>query len=140
LFRPDLPTTMTMGTKRLAMGVIAAVMAAGTTTGAAASLGLSSGQFGAAGTTVAACDSNGFTPSYTTAAGNVTVVTLSGIADACEGGSLSLTLTNGNASVASAGPQVVPADADAADTSVAVPVSPAPAGQVNGVHAVITGP
>jgi hypothetical protein len=79
---------------------------------------------------------------YTTSAGNVTAVTVNGIADpGCEGGALSVTLANGTASVGSAGPQIVPVDAGTIDNSITVNVSPQPAAStVNRVHVAITGP
>ena len=68
--------------------VVALSLAAMTLTGFAAGLGgVSAGGLGAGGAVVPACDSNGFTVGYTLAAGAVTAVTVSGIADpACSGG------------------------------------------------------
>ena len=89
-----------------------------------------------------ACDTS-FSVAYTTSAGAVTNVTVGDISDpACEGGSLSLTLTGSTgASIASGGPQVIPSDADADPDSLAVAVSPQPvADQVAGVRIAITGP
>jgi len=73
----------------------------------------------------------------------VTTVTVGAIADpGCEGGSLSVTLTDSaGASIATAGPQTVPADGDTTDNSMALTTSPQPgAAQVAGYHVSITGP
>jgi hypothetical protein len=89
------------------------------------------------------CDANGFTHSYTTSRGNVTAVTIGGIADpACEGGSMKVTLTNAaGMSIASAGPLTVPADGDTSDDSVTLPTSPqSPASQVSGIEIDVEGP
>jgi hypothetical protein len=125
------------------LGAAMAVSAATTMFGAAASLGgLSATQLGADGGPVAACDSNGFSVSYVLSSGTVVSVTVSGIADpACEGGQLSLTLTNGSTSVGSGGAVTITPDGDGADNSVTVPISPQPnAASVNGIHIVVVGP
>jgi hypothetical protein len=96
---------------------------------AAASLGgVGSPALSAGNGAIAACDPDGFTVAYTTSAGNVTAVTVSGIADpGCEGGALSVTVTDsGGVGLASGGPQTIPADGDALDNSVALPVSAQP--------------
>ena len=84
---------------------VAISVAAMILTGHAAGLGgLGAGRLGAGGATVPACDTNGFTVTYTTSGGNVTNAIVGGIADpGCEGGSLSVTLTNGTTSVGAGG-------------------------------------
>jgi hypothetical protein len=92
----------------------------------AAPLVLARGPLGNGNATVVPCDADGFTHSYATSRGNVTSVTVGGIADpACEGGTLRVTITSSSgASIASAGPQVVPTDAGTIDNSVTVSTSP----------------
>jgi hypothetical protein len=110
----------------------------------AASLGsISTGNIGAGNAAIPTCDTTGVSVSYTTTAGNVTAVTVGGLADpGCEGGDLSVTLTNaGGDSIASGGPQTIGTDGDTADNSVNVSVSPNPAAQnVAGYHVSIAGP
>jgi hypothetical protein len=109
----------------------------------AAALGGISGAVGAGDAPVATCDADGFTLAYTTSGGDVTAVTVSGIADpGCEGGDLSVTLTNTDGdSIASGGPQAVPVDGDTVESSVTVPVAPNPAAeQVSGYHVSLVGP
>ena len=89
------------------------------------------------------CDSDGFTVTYTTFGGNVVSATVAGISDPdCEGGALSLTLTDaGGAAIASGGPQTIPADGDSSPNSVAVALLPTPAAElVAGFRIVVTGP
>lgn len=70
----------------------------------AASLGIVPGALGAGQVAVTSCDSD-FSADYTTVSGNVTAVSVTGIAAPCAGGALSLTLTNGaGTSVGSGGP------------------------------------
>jgi hypothetical protein len=109
----------------------------------AASLGGISGGVAAGDSAIPACDTDGLTVTYETTGGNVTAVTVSALADpACEGGELSLTLSNaGGDSIASGGPGMIAADADAADNAVTVPVAPNPAAEtVRGYHVSIVGP
>ena len=115
--------------------------------GMAASLGgITSGKLGADDAVVAACDTNGVTTSYTTAysstgtagykVGNLTV---GGIADACNGERMSVTLTG--ASNTSLGEQTTTVDVNsgAGDTSdtVSLAGSNVSAAAVTGVHIVI---
>jgi hypothetical protein len=105
--------------------------------------GISSGQVGAGEAPITACDATGFTLNYTTVGGNVTAVTVNGIEDpGCEGGELSLTLTDtGGASISSGGPQAITSDGDTADNSALVSLSPNPAAeQVAGYHISLVGP
>jgi hypothetical protein len=105
--------------------------------------GLSTKKVGSGATVIAPCDTNGFTPTYATSGGNITSVTVSGIADpGCEGATLRLTVVNGTgASLASGGPQTVPTDADSLDNSMTVSLSPQPsAASAAGVHISVVGP
>ncbi len=122
------------------MLVVAGVLACGAL---AAPLLIGSEKIAAGNTPVVVCDTDGFTHSYTTSRGNVTAVTIAGIADpACEGGTARSTLTNSaGASIAAGGPQTVPSDGDVLDNSVTLTTSPQPAaGQVAGIHIVVEGP
>jgi hypothetical protein len=91
---------------------------------------------------VSACDT-AFGHTYTTVSGNVTSVLVTGIADpACEGGQLSLTLTDAaGTALGSGGPVTIPTDANAADNSAAVSLAPTPDGDVvAGIRIAISGP
>jgi hypothetical protein len=105
--------------------------------------GLTTSRVGSGQAVIAQCDANGFTPSYTTSGGNITSVTVSGIADpGCEGASLRLSVVDGSgASLTSGGPQTVPTDADTLDNTMTVSVSPQPgAVSAAGVHISVVGP
>ena len=122
---------------RLALAGTVAIVVASATFAAAASLGgLITHELGAGSASVTSCDGDGVTASYTVASGNVTQVTISGIAAACSGGQLRLTLANSSGtSIGTGGPVTVSA------TSHAVSVSPTPAAaSVAGLHVVIVGP
>ena len=133
-----------MRPRNVAAIVLAISLAAATLPGFAASLGgLTGEKLGAGKAIVAACDTNGFTADYTTSAGNVTSVTLGGIADpGCEGGQLSLRLANSSGtSVAASGPTLVPTDGGTADNAMTMALSPTPAASVvAAIHVVVTGP
>jgi hypothetical protein len=129
--------------KRVIVVSLAVTTLASSAFASAASLGGISGGVGAGNAAIPACDTTGVTVTYTTSGGNVTTVTVGGLADpGCEGGSLSLTLTNtAGDSIASGGPQTIPTDGDTADNSVNVSVSPNPAAEnVAGYHVSIAGP
>lgn len=92
--------------------------------------------------TVASCD-GAVSVSYVTQGGNITSVTVSGIADpACEGGSLTVhALDSSNTSISAAGPATVATDADTADNTVTLTLDPQPnAEQVSATAISITGP
>src|SRR5712691_4006064 len=66
----------------------------------ASSLAVSAGSLGAGWAAVSACQGGGFVLAYTiNTSGQITTVNVSGIAAACAGGTLRLTLTNGTTSV-----------------------------------------
>ncbi len=109
----------------------------------AAALGGISGGLAAGNGAIEPCDTTGFSVTYTTAGGNVTAITVGGIADpGCEGGRLSLAVRNASgAAIAHGGPQTVPTDGDTADTAITVPVTPQPgAAEVEGIAIQIAGP
>jgi hypothetical protein len=130
--------------KRVIVVSVAVTTLASSAFASAASLGgITGGSVGAGEAAIPACDTTGVSVSYTTTGGTVTTVTVGGLADpGCEGGALSLTLTNtAGDSIASGGPQTIPTDGDTADNSVNVSVSPNPAAEnVAGYHVSIAGP
>jgi hypothetical protein len=134
-----------MGTAPISRGVIVALAGAAVafaTFGSAATLGgLESSALGAGDGPITRCDTAfGILPA--TSAGNVVTVTVNDVADACEGGDLTVTLTNGGGSVvASVGPTPIPVDGDALPSTVAVGVTPNPlAEQVVNGHVSVVGP
>jgi hypothetical protein len=102
---------------------------------AAALQGVTSEPVGSGSAPVSACDAD-VTVSYTTSGGNLTSVAVGGIAPACDGGSLQVTVVDGSrASVASGGPVTV------SGSTANVSVSPSPAGATPaGVDVSIVGP
>lgn len=132
--------------RRTLLAVPAAVLAFALVAGMAASLGgLSSTSLGADDTVVASCDTDGVTTAYTNAYTTTPVagfevedVTVAGIDDACDGDTMTVTLTGA-------------ADASLGEVTQAVPVNAAftnvldfsgedvLAESVTGVHVVITG-
>jgi hypothetical protein len=130
------------GVGTLAIG-LAAVVASSASVAYAAGIGISTRKVGGGNTAVVACDTNGFTVTFTTTRGNLTAITVGGIADpACEGGTLRVTVTDtSGASIAAGGPQTVPTDGDTSDNSLTVSTSPQPAAsQVAGYNVSIVGP
>lgn len=134
-----------MGNVRFSRVIIAALGAASAamvTLASAATLGgLEASVLGAGGGPIPRCDSS-FEIQPTTSGGNVVTVTVGDIADACEGGDLSLTLTgSGGSVVASGGPTGIPTDGDGLPSSVVVSVTPPPpAEQVANGHVSVVGP
>jgi hypothetical protein len=122
--------------KRLILLVAVAMGVPCSLAAASALQGVSSAQVGDGSDVVNACDSDGFTISYTTSGGNVTSVTVGGIASTCNGGSLKVTVVDGSrTSVASGGPVTV------SGSTATVSVSPNPPGATPaGVDVSITGP
>jgi hypothetical protein len=129
--------------RRVLVLILTAVTLASLCVASAAALGgIAGGPLSAGDAPITACDATGFTLAYTTSGGNVTAVTVNGIADpGCEGGDVSVTLTNtSGAGIASGGPEAVVVDGDTADDSVLVSVSPNPAAeQVSGYHISLVG-
>lgn len=108
---------------------------------AASPMVVNAGRAGAASASVAACDTDGFTLTYTTTAGNLTSVTIGGIArPTCTGASVYVTVVNtSRTSVASGGPVAVPSGSG--DASVTVTVSPNPVAETPaGVDVSLVGP
>lgn len=112
--------------KRTVIAVAAAVAAFGAVTASAASLGtLTVKSLGASTDVVASCDTDGVTVAYTTAYGaaakeyQVSSVNLSGVAAACAGQSVSVTVANGTTVLSSGNV------ASLSGTSVNVPLTAA---------------
>jgi uncharacterized membrane-anchored protein len=109
----------------------------------AASLGgLTSSAVGADNVAVAACDSDGVSSAYTTAWDTtdkryeVTAVTVSGIADTCDGQTLSVSLTDSAGVQLGTGNVAIPTSAA---TSLAVVLSTAASAELTeGIHVLIS--
>jgi len=109
----------------------------------AASLGgITSNDVGADNTTVASCDTNGVTTSYATGWDatdqryEITSVTVGGVNDACDGDTLSVSLTNSAGAQIGSGTLTIPTSAA---TSHTVTMSTAPSAQLTtGVHVLIS--
>ena len=133
-----------MSTKRILLGLLAGAMAFSMVIGMAASLGgLTSSNLGADDAAVASCDTNGVTSSYTTAysgtgtAGyKVNNVVVGGIADACDGDSISVSLTGSGGASLGEQTATVPTGAGTSST-VSFAASNVLAESVTGVHVVI---
>ena len=104
-------------------------------TAAAAGLDVAGGGIGAGTATVATCDPDGFSVSFTTLGGDVTAVSVGGIAAACVGGELSVTLTSSGTSVGGGGPASVSGSA----VDVSIPATP-DADAIDGYHVALVGP
>lgn len=132
--------------KRLIIGLIVGVVVFATAFGMAASLGgLTSDSLGADDQTVGTCDSNGVSTSYTTdyssaapAGFKVVAVTVSGIANTCDGKTIEVALTGSGGTLIEEQTATVPT---AAGTSVTLTFSDADslAEAVTGVHVMISG-
>lgn len=142
---PDVPSIRY--SRRAIAASVAGVLAFATVLASAASLGgINSSNLGADDNTVSSCDTNGVTSSYssvynlTGSAGiKVDDVTIGGIADACDGQTMIVTLTGaGGASLGSV-TQTVPNVASTFTNVVDVVSENVLAESVTGIHVVITG-
>lgn len=121
---------------RLLILALASASLASCVVGFAAGLGgLSPAPLGAGRASVVGCDNDGVSTAYTTSGGRVTSVTVGGLAAACAGAALSLTLSDSsNAAIGSA-------DGTVAGSSLDVSIGGQPdAAAVTGVHLVIQEP
>jgi hypothetical protein len=129
--------------RRTIAGVLAGLTVFGAVFAMAASLGgITSGKVGADNAAVASCDTDGVTTSYasswdaTDERYEVTSVTVSGIANTCDGQTLSVSLTDTGGTQLGSGSTAIPSDGAA--TSVAVSLSTAASAELTeGVHVVI---
>jgi hypothetical protein len=105
----------------------------------AASVTTTSDGFGSGRGAVTTCGSMAsVTTDFTVTSGQVTEVRFDGLPASCDGASLTATVVNGAAVVATAGPVVVPNNGPG---SVKAPVAaPPPATSVSDVHVVMVGP
>ncbi len=114
------------------VGIVALV--AGAVAGSAASLPTSSSRLGEGGAVVAACGSTaGASVTYAQSAGNVTGLTVSGLPSSCNGGVLTVTLTQGGTALRT-GSQTV------AGGAATVAVSAVAASSVSDARVVVVGP
>ena len=134
-----------MNKKRILAALLAGAMVFSMVIGMAASLGgLTAANLGADDAAVASCDTNGVTTSYTnaysssgTAGYKVNNVTVGGIADACDGDSLSVVLTGTGGTSLGEQTTTVPVVAGTFTATVSVSASNVLAESVTGVHVVI---
>lgn len=136
--------------RRTILAAMAALTIFASVTASAASLGgVTATTVGANNVTIAACDTNGVASSYVVAyesalpAYEVTTVTIAGIADACNGKSMKVTLVNASNASLSEQTMTVAVDSTAvpADTSddVSFATANVSAELVTGVHVSIVG-
>ena len=115
--------------------ILAVTLFAGPAGAFAASLGGISGTLGAGQGGVTSCDTT-FGVNYTTVSGNVTSVSVTGIAAGCAQGALSLVLSNSaGASIGSGGPVTI----SGATANVSISATP-DADLVTGIRISIEGP
>jgi hypothetical protein len=129
--------------RRTIAGVVAGLTVFGAVFAMAASLGpITSGQVGASDAAVTACDTDGVTTSYasswdaTDERYEVTSVTVTGIANACDGRPLSVSLTQTDGTQIGSGTVTVPSDALAFTATVTLSTA-ASAQLTERVHVVI---
>jgi hypothetical protein len=129
-------------TKRTATAVLAALLVFGGVLAMAASLGgITSTQVGADNVALASCDTDGVTTSYTTAWDGsddryeISTVTVGGVADACDGQTLSVSLTDTGGNQIGSGTFAIPASA-ATSFNVSLTTA-ASAKDSTGVHVLI---
>jgi hypothetical protein len=129
--------------RRTIAGVLAGLTVFGVVFAMAASLGgITSGRVGADDAAVASCDTDGVTTSYasswdaTDRRYEVTSVTVSGIANLCDGQTLSVSLTDSTNAQLGSGSVAIPSDVLA--TQVTVSLSTAASAELTtGVHVAI---
>jgi hypothetical protein len=128
--------------RRFVISVLAGLVVFAAVFAMAASLGgITSGTVGADTTTVAACDSNGVTAAYTVAWDatderyEISTVTVGGVADTCDGLTLSVTLADSGGAQIGSGSLTIPASGA---TSFGVSMAPQPSANATvGIHVAI---
>jgi hypothetical protein len=128
--------------KRTGIAVLAALLVFGGVLAMAASLGgITSTKVGADNTALASCDTDGVSTSYTTAWDGtddryeISTVTVSGVADACDTQTLSVSLTDSTGTQIGSGSLAIPSSAA---TSFGVSLSTAASAKDStGVHVLI---
>jgi len=129
--------------RRTVLALIVSLMVFGSLYAMAASLGgITSDSVGADSAVVASCDTNGVTTAYVTAWDatderyEITSVTVGGVADTCDGRTLSVNLTDPTGAQIGSGTFVIPTSVA---TSFAVTMSTAPSAELTeGVNILIT--
>jgi hypothetical protein len=129
--------------RRTVLALIVSLMVFGSLYALAASLGgITSDSVGADSAVVASCDTNGVTSAYATAWDatderyEITSVTVGGVADTCDGRTLSVNLTDPTGAQIGAGTLVIPTSVA---TSFAVTMSTAPSAELTeGINILIT--
>ena len=129
--------------RRTVLALIVSLMVFGSLYAMAASLGgITSDSVGADSAVVASCDTNGVTTAYVTAWDatderyEITSVTVGGVADTCDGRTLSVNLTDPTGAQIGSGTFVIPTSVA---TSFAVAMSTAPSAELTeGVNILIT--
>ncbi len=124
-------------------GVLAGLVVFGAVFASAASLGgITSGNVGADNAAVASCDTDGVTTAYTTSWDTtddryeITSVTVTGIANACDGKTLSVSLLDASSNQIGSGSVTIPTDGLATQASVSLSAAASAKDAVN-VHAAI---
>lgn len=133
--------------KRLLIALFVGVAVFSAAFGMAASLGgLTSDSLGADDQTVGTCDSNGVSTSYATdysaaapAGFKVVAVTVSGIANPCDGKTIEVALTGSGGTLIEEQTETVPTDAGATTVTLAFADADSLAEAVTGVHVMISG-
>jgi hypothetical protein len=133
--------------KRFVIGLIVGVAVFAAAFGMAATLGgLTSDSLGADDQTVGTCDSNGVSTSYTTdyiavapAGFKVVAVTVSGIANTCDGKTIEVALTGSGGALIEEQTATVPTDAVATSVTLTFSDVDSLAEAVTGVHVMISG-
>ena len=128
--------------KRVLIGILAGLAVFGVVFAMAASLGgITSGDVGADNTVVAACDTDGVTTNYTVGWDatdkryEISTVTVGGVADTCDGDTLSVSLTDSSGTQIGSGSLSIPTSGA---TSFPVSMSTPPsANATTGVHVAI---
>ena len=129
--------------RRVFIAILAGLLVFAGVFAMAASLGgITSNDVGADNTAVASCDTDGVATSYATGWDatdkryEITSVTVGGVNDACDGDTLSVSLTDSTGTQIGSGSVTIPASAA---TSHAVTMSTAPSAQLTtGVHVLIS--
>lgn len=121
--------------KRIAAGLLAGGLVAGSVFGLAASLDVTAKGLGAGTGTVTSCDTNGVSVNYVFDGSNVTDVAISGIAATCENAKMDITVTDGGAGATATVASVGAGGSETAALSV-----PVAAADITSVGVILVGP
>lgn len=129
--------------KRILVALAAGVLVFATLFGLAATLSVGAADLAAGSSVVGSCDPDGVTTSYANAWDStdsryeVTSVTVNGIADACDGKTLGVSLTDSGNALLASGSVTVPTDVGTSATVGSLSPSDPAASAVTNVHVVI---